>query len=39
MIAQTGSELANALMRGEYPEASVPLLASNIHRYRLDQDG
>lgn len=31
MIAQTGSELANALMRGEYPDASVPLLASAVH--------
>lgn len=31
MIAQTESQLAQALLRGEYPEASVPLLAGAVH--------
>lgn len=31
MIAQTKSQLADALMLGEYPEASVPLLTEAVH--------
>lgn len=31
MIPQTELELAQALMRGEYPQASVPLLAGAVH--------
>ncbi|EJM69331.1 hypothetical protein PMI29_01954 [Pseudomonas sp. GM49] len=31
MITQTEQQLAQALVRGEYPEASVPLLAGAVH--------